>query len=82
MHTLEDHTGPVTAVSLTQEGKYVISASKDGTLKVWDIETGIVKTGFTRESPLRTCAVSSDGKTIVAGEASERVHFLRLEGVD
>jgi hypothetical protein len=27
------------------------------------------------------CAVASDGVTIVAGELSGRVHFLRLEGV-
>ena len=80
VHTLEDHTAPVTEVSLTQEGKYVISASKDGTPNVWDSETGIVKTGFTGDSALRTCAVSPESKTIVAGEASGRVHFLRLEG--
>ena len=34
VHTQEDHTAPITAGSLTQDGKYVISASKDGTLKV------------------------------------------------
>jgi len=28
---------------------------------------------------MRACAVTPDGRTIVAGEKSDRVHFLRLE---
>jgi hypothetical protein len=29
-----------------------------------------------------SCDVSADGRTIVAGETSGRVHFLRLEGLE
>ncbi|HNP59933.1 MAG TPA: hypothetical protein PKM72_03775 [Nitrospirales bacterium] len=37
---------------------------------------------FTGESPIVCCAVSPDGRTIVIGESSGRVHVLRLEGID
>ena len=30
---------------------------------------------------MSVCAVSPDGRTIVAGDFSGMVHFLRLEGV-
>ncbi|WP_411675271.1 hypothetical protein [Dulcicalothrix desertica] len=30
---------------------------------------------------MNCCAVTSDGATIVAGETSGRLHFLRLEGI-
>jgi hypothetical protein len=34
---------------------------------------------FFADSAMTACAVAPDGRTIVAGEASGRVHFLRLE---
>ena len=79
VRTLTGHSGGVTAVSVTPDGTRAISASGDQTLRVWDLETGDVITRFTGESGLFACAVAPDGRTIVAGEQSGRVHFLRLE---
>jgi WD40 repeat protein len=67
---------------LTPDGKRAISASYDNTLKVWDIETGKIITSFNGDRDILTCAVSSDGLTIVAGDRIGRVHMLRLEGAD
>jgi len=36
---------------------------------------------FRGESIVDCCAVAPDGITIVAGEASGRIHFVRLENV-
>jgi len=82
IRTLEGHTDWVSAVAVTRDGSRAISASGDYTLKVWDLETGEVLGIFNGESALYACAVSPDGKNIVAGDASGRVHFLRLEGVE
>jgi WD40 repeat protein len=78
---LTGHTKAVNSVVVTPDGKRVISASDDQTLKVWDLCSGEVIANFTGESALRCCAVAPDGVTIVAGDASGRLHFLRLEGV-
>jgi WD40 repeat protein len=59
----------------------MISSSWDKTLRVWDLESREVIARFTGEGALECCAVVPDGRTIVAGEMSGRVHFLRLEGV-
>jgi hypothetical protein len=48
---------------------------------VWDLVDGTLVATFSGEGPLPACAVGPDGVTIVAGEASGRVHFLRLEGI-
>ena len=40
LRTLEGHTSLVFAVSLTPDGKQVVSGSGDNTLRVWDTETG------------------------------------------
>jgi WD40 repeat protein len=70
----------VDAVAVTPDGKHAISGSGDKTLRVWDIESGQVIASFIGDAPLRACAIAPDGRTIVAGEASGRVHFLRLIG--
>ena len=80
IRTLEGHTGGVSAVAVTPDGSRAVSASYDSTLKVWDLETGEILSTFSGDSPIYACAVSPNGKTIVAGEDLGRVHFLRLEG--
>ena len=52
------------------------------TLKLWDLKSGQILASFTGESGMLACAVSLDGRTIVAGDTSGRVHFLRLEGLE
>jgi WD40 repeat protein/energy-coupling factor transporter ATP-binding protein EcfA2 len=80
--TLEGHTDKVVAVAVTPDGKHAISGSDDNTLRVWDIESGQTIASFSVDGSLHACAISPDGKTIVAGDASGRVHFLRLQGVE
>ncbi|MEH2331060.1 WD40 repeat domain-containing protein, partial [Nostoc sp.] len=79
--TFHGHSHWVGAVALTRDGKKVISASFDNTLKLWNLETGKEIATFTGEAPFECCAIAPDGVTIVAGESSGRVHFLRLENV-
>jgi len=78
--TLMGHTNWVRALAITRDGKKIISASEDRILAVWDLKSGEVITTFNGESALMCCAVTPDGVTILAGEASGRLHFLRLEG--
>jgi len=37
--TLRRHSGPVTSVSFSPDGKRIVSGSGDKTLKVWDISS-------------------------------------------
>jgi WD40 repeat protein len=82
LRTLSGHSNWVSAVAVTADGKRAISGSDDNTLKLWNLETGEVIASFTGESSIYCCAVTPDGVTIVAGKASGRVHFLRLEGIE
>jgi WD40 repeat protein len=80
LRTLGGHTWGVTSVCVTPDGRRAISGSDDHTLKVWELETGEVIATFTADGALYACAVAPDGVTTVAAGASDRVHFLRLEG--
>ena len=81
LHELEGYIDGVTSVALTPDGLQAVSASSDKTLIVWDLQKGRAMTSFDADESLRTCVITSDGRTIVAGGVSGRVHILRLEGV-
>ena len=78
LRTLRGHRDRVTAVAVTPNGSEVISASEDRTLKVWDRKSGNVTASFTADGALRACAVAADGMTVIAGDASGAMHFLKL----
>ncbi|MDF5730647.1 MAG: WD40 repeat domain-containing protein [Rhizonema sp. PD38] len=82
LYTLAGHTAWVRTVVLMPDGRRVVSTSWDHSLAVWDLEQGDAIACFTGESRMLTCAVTPDGATIVAGEESGQVHFLRLENLD
>ncbi|MEG5161172.1 WD40 repeat domain-containing protein, partial [Microcoleus sp. AT3-A2] len=81
LFTLEGHSYSVNAVAVTTDGKLAISGASDNTLKVWDLASGNVIASFTCKSSIACCAIAPDGVTIVAGDESGRVYFLRLEGI-
>ena len=74
---LEGHTGEVRALALTADGKRAISASRDGTLRVWDLDTSRCLASFTCEAPV-WCSAYASGR-IAAGDDAGRVHFLAWE---
>ena len=80
--TLKGHWDSVNTVAVTADGKRAISGSQDRTIKVWDLSSGKFLASFTGESSIACCAIAPDGVTIVAGDASGRVYFLRLEGME
>jgi WD40 repeat protein len=78
LRVLEGHSSPVYGVTVTADGRSVVSASWDRTLKVWDLESGACLATFTCDAAARCCATTVGGK-IVAGDEGGRVHFLQLE---
>jgi WD40 repeat protein len=37
VRSFRGHTGPVTSVAFSRDGRLLISGSQDGTVKVWDL---------------------------------------------
>ncbi|ERT04088.1 WD domain, G-beta repeat protein [Lyngbya aestuarii BL J] len=72
----------INAVAISPDGSKVVSASSDKTVKVWDLNTGKEMITFIGDSDFNCCAISPDNQTIVAGDSSGILHFLRIEGLD
>ena len=48
-------------------------------LRLWDLESGKEIAIFTADTEISSCAATSGGRTIIAGDWSGRVHFLKLK---
>jgi len=80
--TFSGHSSYVRAVAVTPDGERVISGSHDNTLKVWNLHRGEMIANFPGDGSITCCAISPDGQTLIAGESSGRLHFLRLVGLE
>jgi WD40 repeat protein/nucleoside phosphorylase len=64
---LVGHAAPVTACAVTPDGRRVVSASSDNTLKVWDLASGYAEATLKGHSgPVTACAVTPDGRRVVS----------------
>jgi len=77
---LKGHTGNVYCVSVTPDGKTVVSGSIDKTLKVWDLATGRCRATLKGHTgSVSGVAVTPDGKTIVSGSSDKTLKVWGLE---
>jgi WD40 repeat protein len=64
----------VTCASLSPDGRYALSGSEEGALKLWEVETGRCLQTFAGEG-IGTVATSPDGRFALTGSADG---YLRL----
>ena len=68
LRTFEGHNGEVRSVCLNADAKWALSASGDGTLRLWDVDTG--RPHLTLEGHadwVRSASFSADGKLVLSG---------------
>jgi len=78
-HTLEEHTGWVKAVAVTPDGDKAISASDDGTLRIWDLSKGQVRHLVRGEVSVGAVVLTSDGSQAISAWADGSLRVLDLE---
>lgn len=54
------------ASAIGPDGSFIVSASQDHTLKIWDATTGEQRATFTHAASVGGCAVSPDGSFVVS----------------
>jgi WD40 repeat protein len=72
MRTLSGHADSVLDCAVSADGAMIVSASDDGTLKVWDGRSGAERLTLSGHAGgAKRCAVSADGATIVSASSDQ-----------
>lgn len=72
--TLEGHPKQVNAVTVTPDGRRLLTASHDGSIRAWDADTGAPGASFDWGiGPVTALAFAPDGLTCAAGRADGHV---------
>lgn len=77
---LSGHSGAVIGVAAHPDGKQVLSASDDGTVRAWDVTTGkeVLKVSVTKPGGFFCVAVSPDGKLFAAGSTVGEINVYEF----
>ena len=75
-HRLTGHTGTVWTVSVSGDGKQLLTSSDDKTLRLWDTDTGNCLRVFEGHTDLIIgAALSPDGKRVLSGSSDRTVRL-------
>src|SRR5688500_19458793 len=65
--TIQAHTSVPRELSFSPDSKTLATSSVDSTIKLWDLETGKLKTVLRNPSALASLAYSPDGQLLATG---------------
>merc|ERR1711920_886291 len=73
--TLSGHDGDVTALSFSENGYYLATASQDGTVKLWDLRKPLnIQTLKVSDGPVSAVKFDSTGQYLAVGANTVQVY--------
>ncbi|MDJ0751688.1 MAG: NB-ARC domain-containing protein [Woeseiaceae bacterium] len=76
---LKSHTGPVRALAISVDGRWLVSGSEDWMLHLWDLNDGRVVRNFQGHGgAIHSVAFSRDGKFILSGSEDRTLRLWRV----
>ena len=74
--TLDGHTGAVVGCAVAPDGTWIVSASADKTLRIWDVASGETRRTLTGHTDaVWGCAVAPDGTWIVSASEDKTLRI-------
>ena len=79
-HTLSEHEDTIFQVSWSPDGQKLASSSKDGTIRIWEVETGRTITTLTEQiGKFNRVAWSPDGRILALSSEDKTVQLWDIE---
>ena len=80
VRTFSGHEEGVTTIAVTSDDKYIVSGSKDCTIRIWDLDTGEqIRVLQGHENSVNALALTSDDMYIISGSSDDTLRIWNLE---
>ncbi|KAJ5160492.1 uncharacterized protein N7482_007496 [Penicillium canariense] len=76
--TFEGHTNNITGVAFHCEGKWMVTSSEDGTVKVWDTRTGSLQRNYLHRAPVNDVVIHPNQGELISGDLAGMVRVWDL----
>ncbi|RYP49068.1 hypothetical protein DL768_005158 [Monosporascus sp. mg162] len=76
--TFEGHTGNITGVAFHCEGKWMVTSSEDGTVKIWETRSGTVQRSYNHGSPANDVVIHPNQGEIISCDRGGSVRVWDL----
>jgi G protein beta subunit-like protein len=76
--TFEGHTANVTAVAIQADGKWMVTSSEDGTVKVWDMRTPTVQRNYKHRCPVHDVVIHPNQGELISCDNDGNVRIWDL----
>lgn len=74
----EGHSANVTAVAIQAEGKWMVTSSEDGTVKVWDMRTGSIQRSFSHNDRVTDVVIHPNQGEVISCDYGGNVRVWDL----
>lgn len=64
--TFEGHKGNITALEIQAEGKWMVTSSEDGTVKVWDMRSGTIQRDYHHREPVNDVVIHPNQGEVIS----------------
>lgn len=72
------HTDVISSTQLSTDKKTLMSTSWDGSIRLWDVSSGLMDQKFKVGSAVYTAAFSNDGKYVYSGSADRQIRIWEI----
>lgn len=74
------HTGIVSSIDTSPDGKYIISGSWDGSIRLWNRNGKLLKVLYSHNGPIYSVTFSPDGKYFASGGLDKNIYIWNQNG--
>lgn len=76
--TFEGHTGCIMAVAFHCDGKWMVTASEDGTVKVWDTRSGALQRNYPHSHAVNDVVIHPNQGELISADRGGSVRIWDL----
>lgn len=79
LQTLQGHIENITSMTFSRDGKYIVTASNDKTVKIWQTN-GTLLQNLPHRNNVYSVAISPDNQIVVTSTTDKTLHFWSFDG--